>query len=84
MARNAGGGSIRRKPTRRPTQRRPRPTYEEEEEGYVSGEYDEPYELMTIRVKVSIHLSFFALYEKFMTFVTVTLSRGYTWNDAYA
>ncbi|KAG1878898.1 hypothetical protein F4604DRAFT_1754786 [Suillus subluteus] len=31
----AGGGSMRRKPTRRGTQRRPKPTYEEEEEGYV-------------------------------------------------
>jgi len=52
MIRNAGGPSIRRKPTRRTTQRRARPTYEEEEEGYVSGEYDDPYELMTIRVKL--------------------------------
>ncbi|KAJ8591617.1 hypothetical protein M405DRAFT_880404 [Rhizopogon salebrosus TDB-379] len=53
IVRNAAGStSIRRKPTRRPTQRRPRPAYEEEEEGYVSGEYDDPYELMTIRVKL--------------------------------
>lgn len=48
----AGGGSMRRKPTRRPTQRRPKTTYEEEEEGYVSGEYDDPYELSNIRVKL--------------------------------
>jgi hypothetical protein len=46
----AGGGSMRRKPTRRATQRRPK--YEEEEEGYVSGEYDDPYELSNIRIKV--------------------------------
>lgn len=55
MVRNAGGTSMRRKPTRRQTQRRPRPAYEEEEEEYVSGEYDDPYELVTIRVKVCIH-----------------------------
>lgn len=48
----AGGGSLRRKPTRRPTQRRPKTTYEEEEEGYVSGEYDDPFELSNIRVKL--------------------------------
>ncbi|KIK43065.1 hypothetical protein CY34DRAFT_82402 [Suillus luteus UH-Slu-Lm8-n1] len=46
----AGGGSMRRKPTRRATQRRPK--YEEEEEGYVSGEYDDPYELSNIRIKL--------------------------------
>lgn len=48
----AGSGSMRRKPTRRATQRRPKTAYEEEEEGYVSGEYDEPYELSNIRVKL--------------------------------
>lgn len=48
----AGGGSMRRKPTRRATQRRPKTTYEEEEEGYVSGEYDDLYELSNIRVKL--------------------------------
>jgi tetratricopeptide (TPR) repeat protein len=47
----AGGGSMRRKPTRRATQRRPKPTYEEEEEGYVTGENDESYE-SSIRVKL--------------------------------
>lgn len=47
----AGGGSMRRKPTRRATQRRPKATYEEEE-GYVSGEYDDPHEFSNIRVKV--------------------------------
>lgn len=73
MVRNAGGASIRRKPTRRVTQRRPKPTYEEEEEGYVSGEYDEPYELMTIRVKVCIDC-FLGLCVWLMTFVAVALS----------
>lgn len=48
----AGGGSMRRKPTRRATQRRPKAAYEEEEEGYVSGEYDDPYELSNIRIKL--------------------------------
>lgn len=47
----AGGGSMRRKPTRRATQRRPKTAYEEEE-GYVSGEYDDPYGLSNIRVKL--------------------------------
>ncbi|KAH6914261.1 NADPH oxidase regulator NoxR [Coprinopsis sp. MPI-PUGE-AT-0042] len=48
-----GGGSMRRKPTRRATQRRIQSTYEEEEEGYGSGEYDDVvYEMTLIRVKV--------------------------------
>ncbi|KAF8160854.1 NADPH oxidase regulator NoxR [Crassisporium funariophilum] len=51
-----GGGSMRRKNTRRANPRvssRIQSTYEEEEEGYVSGEYDEgPYELTLIRVKL--------------------------------
>jgi hypothetical protein len=48
-----GGGSMRRKLTRRPTGRS-RMSYYEEEEGYESGEYDEPvmYELVKVRVKV--------------------------------
>ncbi|KAF9476353.1 NADPH oxidase regulator NoxR [Pholiota conissans] len=51
-----GGGSLRRKVTRRNTSRaqnRIQSTYEEEEEGYVSGEYDDgPFELTLIRVKL--------------------------------
>lgn len=47
---------MRRKVTRRGNQRAPsriQSTYEEEEEGYVSGEYeDAPFELVKIRVKV--------------------------------
>ncbi|KAG1856936.1 hypothetical protein C8R48DRAFT_718360 [Suillus tomentosus] len=46
-----GGGSMRRKPTRRTTQRRPKVAYEEEE-GYESEEYDDSYELSNIRVKL--------------------------------
>ena len=53
--------SVRRKPTRRPTvggsggssRGRVMSAYEEEEEGYGSGEYEETYELAKIRVKVS-------------------------------
>lgn len=47
----AGGGSVRRKPTRRATQRRPKTPYEEEEEGYESGEFEDSDEL-NIRVKL--------------------------------
>jgi len=50
-----GPGSIRRKPTKRNTRATSRiqSTYEEEEEGYVSGEYDDgPFELTLIRVKL--------------------------------
>ncbi len=52
-----GGGTMRRKLTRRGTSRqvisRAQSTYEEEEEGYGSGEYDDgPFELVKIRVKV--------------------------------
>ncbi|EEB97753.1 hypothetical protein MPER_02860, partial [Moniliophthora perniciosa FA553] len=51
-----GGGSLRRKVTRRGTQRaasRIASSYEEEEEGYVSGDYDDgPFELVKIRVKL--------------------------------
>jgi hypothetical protein len=51
-----GTGSIRRKPTRRNNPRassRIQSTYEEEEEGYVSGEYEDgPFELTLIRVKL--------------------------------
>ena len=48
------GGSMRRKPSRRPTIRsRIQSSYEEEEEGYGSGEYEDgPLEMSLIRVKV--------------------------------
>jgi len=50
-------GSVRRRPTRRGTVNRApsraRTSFEEEEEGYVSGEYDDgPFELAKIRVKL--------------------------------
>jgi hypothetical protein len=51
-----GGSSVRRKLTRRTTNRSRAPVsmYEEEEEGYVSGEYEDgPFELVKIRVKVT-------------------------------
>ncbi|KAF9460762.1 NADPH oxidase regulator NoxR [Collybia nuda] len=51
-----GGGTLRRKVTRRTTARTPsriQSTYEEEEEGYASGDYDDaPFELVKIRVKL--------------------------------
>lgn len=50
-----GGSSmnIRRKLSRRPTRAASRGGYEEEEEGYVSGDYsDAPFELVKIRVKL--------------------------------
>jgi tetratricopeptide (TPR) repeat protein len=51
-----GGGSLRRKVTRRNNSRAPsriQSTYEEEEEGYVSGEYEDgSFELALIRVKL--------------------------------
>lgn len=56
-----GGGSVRRRVTRRNT-RRIQSAYEEEEEGYASGEdFDGPFELIKIRVKVRIpHFGLFA------------------------
>lgn len=57
-----GGGGPKRRPTRRGTSRagsRIQSTYEEEEEGYVSGEYDDgPFELIKIRIK-ACHFSAF-------------------------
>lgn len=77
----AGGGSMRRKPTRRATQRRPKPTYEEEEEGYVSEEYDDSYDLPNIRVKLhyrgevrGMTLSSEAIFEEFVERVTSKFS----------
>lgn len=52
-----GGGSLRRKVTKRsnPRASRIQSTYEEEEEGYVSGEYDDgPFDLTIIRIKVGL------------------------------
>lgn len=77
-----GGGSMRRKPTRRTTQRRPKVAYEEEE-GYVSEEYDDSYELSNIRVKVR-SIVFLGDFKWFTAFVAVALPRRCTWNDADA
>ncbi|KAH8115417.1 hypothetical protein DFH11DRAFT_1543505 [Phellopilus nigrolimitatus] len=54
----SSAASVRRKPTRRPTlgrgqSRSGMSSYEEDEEGYVSGEYDDgPFELTKIRIKI--------------------------------
>ena len=55
----SSSGSLRRKPTRRATgggsisgRVKTMSSYEEEEEGYVSGDYEEAYELVKIRVKL--------------------------------
>lgn len=49
---------MRRRLTRRGTSSRAQSRYVEEEEGYVSGEYEDdgPFELIRIRVKVSTFL----------------------------
>ncbi|KAG6828074.1 hypothetical protein H0H92_009336 [Tricholoma furcatifolium] len=48
-----GGGTLRRKVTRRPTVRSRGPSTYEEEEGYASGDYDDaPFELVKIRIKL--------------------------------
>lgn len=48
---SSAGGSMRRR--RRPTIRQAPKMYEEEEEGYVSGEYDDgPFEMIKIKVKL--------------------------------
>ncbi|KAG1846575.1 hypothetical protein DFJ58DRAFT_798850 [Suillus subalutaceus] len=72
---------MRRKPTRRGTQRRPKPTYEEEEEGYVSEEYDDSYDLANIRVKLhyrgevrGMTLTSEATFEEFVERVTSKFS----------
>jgi hypothetical protein len=50
---SSSGGSSRRRLTRRQTSRQAPRVYEEEEEGYVSGEYEDgPFELIKIRVKL--------------------------------
>jgi hypothetical protein len=50
---SSSGGSSRRRLTRRQTSRQAPRLYEEEEEGYVSGDYEDgPFELIKIRVKL--------------------------------
>lgn len=49
-----GGSSVsRRRPPRRPTTQYTKSRYDDEEEGYGSGDYDEGFEMVKIRVKVS-------------------------------
>ncbi|KAF9228339.1 hypothetical protein BS17DRAFT_692483 [Gyrodon lividus] len=49
---NGGGGTLRRKLSRRPTVRK-KAMYEEDDDGFVTGEYDEgPLELGNIRIKL--------------------------------
>lgn len=80
-----GGGSMRRKLTRRGTQRsRIVSAYEEEEEGYVSGDYDDgPFELVKIRVKLhykddvrGMALTPETSFEEFMEKVTAKFNKG--------
>jgi tetratricopeptide (TPR) repeat protein len=81
-----GGGSVRRRVTRRQTRgpsSRSQSAYEEDEEGYVSGEYDDgPFELVKIRVKLHYHddvrgmaLAPEIMFEEFMDKVTAKFGK---------
>ncbi|KAJ6497758.1 NADPH oxidase regulator NoxR [Mycena sanguinolenta] len=80
-----GGESVRRRVTRRNT-RRIQSAYEEEEEGYASGEdFDVPFELIKIRVKLhydddirGMALAPETPFEEFMDKVTAKFGRGLT------
>ncbi|THU89357.1 hypothetical protein K435DRAFT_678103 [Dendrothele bispora CBS 962.96] len=84
-----GGASVRRKLTRRGTSRaassRIQSTYEEEEEGYGSGEYEDgPFELIKIRVKLhykddvrGMALTPDTPFEEFMEKVTNKFGKGF-------
>ncbi|KAJ3986741.1 NADPH oxidase regulator NoxR [Lentinula detonsa] len=84
-----GGGSVRRRVTRRNTARtansRIQSTYEEEEEGYASGDYDDgPFELIKIRVKLhykddvrGMALTPDTTFEDFMDKVTSKFGKGF-------
>jgi len=82
-----GGGTLRRKVTRRNTGRttaRVQSTYEEEEEGYASGDYeDAPFELIKIRVKLhyqddvrGMTLTPDMLFDEFMEKVTTKFDKS--------
>lgn len=82
-----GGGTLRRKVTRRANSRamsRAQSTYEEEEEGYVSGEYEDgPFELIKIRVKLhyqddvrGMALTPETSFEEFLEKVTAKFGKG--------
>ncbi|KAE9408668.1 NADPH oxidase regulator NoxR [Gymnopus androsaceus JB14] len=84
-----GGGSMRRRVTRRNTGRtqssRIQSSYEEEEEGYASGDYDDgPFELVKIRVKLhykddvrGMALTPDVPFEEFMDKVTSKFGKGF-------
>ncbi|KAJ3813143.1 NADPH oxidase regulator NoxR [Lentinula lateritia] len=84
-----GGGSVRRRVTRRNTARtansRIQSSYEEEEEGYASGDYDDgPFELVKIRVKLhykddvrGMALTPDTSFEDFMDKVTSKFGKGF-------
>ncbi|KAJ3827463.1 NADPH oxidase regulator NoxR [Lentinula raphanica] len=84
-----GGGSVRRRVTRRNTARtvtsRAQSAYEEEEEGYASGDYDDgPFELVKIRVKLhykddvrGMALTPETTFEDFMDKVTSKFGKGF-------
>lgn len=84
-----GGGSVRRRVTRRNTARtqssRIQSSYEEEEEGYASGDYDDgPFELVKIRVKLhykddvrGMALNPDVSFEEFMDKVTSKFGKGF-------
>jgi hypothetical protein len=80
-----GGGSMRRKLTRRGTSSRAQSRYQDEEEGYVSGEYDEDGLFELIRIRVKIHylddirgmtLTPDTPFEEFMDRVTTKFGKG--------
>ncbi|KAJ3917635.1 NADPH oxidase regulator NoxR [Lentinula edodes] len=84
-----GGGSVRRRVTRRNTARtansRIQSSYEEEEEGYASGDYDDgPFELVKIRVKLhykddvrGMALTPDTSFEDFMDKITSKFGKGF-------
>ncbi|KIK68996.1 hypothetical protein GYMLUDRAFT_1001610 [Collybiopsis luxurians FD-317 M1] len=85
-----GGASVRRRVTRRNTARtaassRVQSSYEEEEEGYASGDYEDgPFELMKIRVKLhykddvrGMALTPETPFEEFMEKVTSKFGKGF-------
>ncbi|KAK0226330.1 NADPH oxidase regulator NoxR [Armillaria fumosa] len=83
-----GGGTMRRKLTRRGTSRqaisRAQSSYEDEEEGYGSGEYEDgPFELVKIRVKLhyedevrGMALSPETSFDEFMSKITVKFGKA--------
>jgi len=78
-----GGGSPRRRGTRRTAAKRAPASYDDEEEGYGSGEDDAPFELVKIRVKLhyqddirGMALDPEAQFEEFLDLVTAKFGRS--------